>query len=243
MGRYAGFLLSLILPICFDVAHARALDEAELATLRAGKQGPAQQDAARVLARKLGAEKNLDAVPVLLQLRDAIAMNWYVNDYLLGVPPKVAQSTLDAMALAAVKDASFNADDSSSSTRSQFLRLLGPYQSRELFQLFYDGAKRALIDLRAGRMPKGYFWVDTSLLVPDLPDIEEADAALLPLIDQTYWADSLAGPSIAAKSPRRVVLGLHHLRCHRTQQGHAPFETNPLRRLRLRASQRGENSA
>jgi ankyrin repeat protein len=194
MGRNAGFLLSLILPICcFDVTYARALDEAELATLRAGKQGPAQQDAARVLARKLGAEKNLDAVPVLLQLRDEIAMNWYVNDYLHGVPPKVAQSTLDAMALAAVKDPSFNADDSSSSTRSQFLRMLGPYQSRELFQLFYDGAKRALIDLRAGRTPKGYFWVDASLLAPDLPDIEEADATLLPLIDRAWSAGSLAG--------------------------------------------------
>ncbi len=193
MGRCAGFLLSIILPICFDVAHARALDEAELATLRAGKQGPAQQDAARVLARKLGTEKNLDAVPVLLQLRDEIAMNWYVNEYLRGVPPKVAQSTLDAMALAAVKDPSFDADDTSSSTRTQFLRLLGHYQSPELFQLFYDGAKRALIDLRAGRKPKGYFWVDTSFLVPDLPDIEEADAALLPLIDQAWWAGSLAG--------------------------------------------------
>jgi ankyrin repeat protein len=193
MGRYAGFLLSLILPICFDVAHARALDEAELATLRAAKQGPAQQDAARVLARKLGAEKNLDAVPVLLQLRDEIAMNWYVNDYLHGVPPKVEQSTLDAMALAVVKDPSFNADDSSSSTRTEFLRLLGRYQSPELFKLFYDGAKRALIDLRAGRIPKGYFWVDTGMLVPELPDIEEADAALLPLIDRACWAGSLAG--------------------------------------------------
>jgi hypothetical protein len=208
MGRYAGFLLSLILPICFDVAHARALDEVELATLRAGKQGPAQQDAARVLARKLGTEKNLDAAPVLLQLRDEIAMNWYVNDYLHGIPPKVAQSTLDTMALAAVKDPSFNADDSSSSTRSQFLRLLGRYQSRELFQLFYDGAKRALIDLRAGRTPKGYFWVDTSMLVPDLPDIEEADAALLPLIDQGYWASPLAG----LIQKRRYLKGFDRLR-------------------------------
>jgi ankyrin repeat protein len=208
MGRYAGFLLSLILPICFDVAHARALDEAELATLRAGKQGPAQQDAARILARKLGAEQNLEAVPVLLQLRDEIAMNWYVNDYLHGVPPKVAQSTLDAMALAAVKDPSFNADDSSSSTRSEFLRLLGPYQSRELFQLFYDGAKRALIDLRAGRTPKGYFWVNTNMLVPDLPDIEEADAALLPLIDRAWSASSLA----ALIQKRHYLKGFDRLR-------------------------------
>jgi hypothetical protein len=29
----------------------------------------------------LGAEKNLDAAPILLQLRDPIAMNWYVNEY------------------------------------------------------------------------------------------------------------------------------------------------------------------
>jgi ankyrin repeat protein len=193
MGRYAGFLLLLILPICMNVARARSLDATELATLRAGKQGPAQQNAARMLARKLGAEKNLDAASVLLQMRDEIAMNWYVNDYRLGIPPQVAQSTLDAMALAAVKDPSFNADDSSFSTRSQFLRLLGPYQSRELFQLFYDGAKRALIDYRAGRIPRGYFWVDTGMLVPELPDIEESDAALLPLIDRACSAAPLAG--------------------------------------------------
>ncbi len=51
MVRYADFLLSLILPICLNVAQARALDEAELATLRADKQGPSQQYAARALAR------------------------------------------------------------------------------------------------------------------------------------------------------------------------------------------------
>lgn len=193
MSRYAGFLLSLTLPILIGVVQARALDQEELETLQAWKQGPTQQYAARAMARKLGAEKNLDAVPVLLQMRDEIAMNWYVNDYLHGVPPQVAQSTLDAMALATVKNPSFDVDDSSSSTRSQFLRLLGPYQSRELFQLFYAGAKHALIDRRAGRIPRGYFWVDTGMLVPDLPDIEEADAALLPLIDQACSAGPLAG--------------------------------------------------
>jgi hypothetical protein len=202
MGRHSGLLLSVILTL--NVAHARALDEAELATLRADRQGAAEQNAARVLARKLGAEKNLDAAPILLQLRDPIAMNWYVNEYLRGVRPNVPQSTLEAMALAAVKDPSFNADDSSSSTRSQFLSLLGPYQSRELFQLFYDGAKHALIDLRAGRTPKGYFWVDTGMLVPDIPGIEESDAALLPLIDRACWAAPPGWTHSKAPLPRRI---------------------------------------
>ncbi len=50
MGRHSGLLLSVILTL--NVAHARALDEAELATLRADRQGAAEQNAARVLARK-----------------------------------------------------------------------------------------------------------------------------------------------------------------------------------------------
>src|SRR5271154_918429 len=192
---YAGPLLWVSLALLgFGAADARTLDDTELATLRSSGDGPAQQYAARSLARKLGAEKNLDAAPILLQMRDAVAVNWFVNEYLHGAPPVVPQSKLEAMALAVTKDSGFNTDDSSWDTRSDFLRLLGPYQSRELFQLFYKGAKRALIDHRAthGAVPKRYFWVGTNMLVPDLPDIEEPDAALLPLIDDACQAAPLA---------------------------------------------------
>jgi ankyrin repeat protein len=195
MNCYAGPLLWFSLALLgFGAADARTLDDTELATLRSSGDGPAQQYAARSLARKLGAEKNLDAAAILLQMRDAVAMNWYVNEYLHGAPPVVPQSRLDAMALAAAKDPGFNADDSGWEIRSDFLRLLGPYQSRELFQLFYDGAKRALIDRRAthAAVPKRYFWVGTNMLVPDLPDIEEPDAALLPLTDDACQAAPLA---------------------------------------------------
>jgi ankyrin repeat protein len=195
MNCYAGPLLWVSLTLLsFGAADARTLDDTELATLRSWSDGPAQQNAARVLARKLGAEKNLDAAPILLQMRDPIAMNWYVNEYQHGAPSVVPQSRLDAMALAAAKDPGFNTDDSRWDIRSDFLRLLGPYQSRELFQLFYDGAKRALIDGRAlhGAVSKRYFWVGTNMLVPDLPDIEEPDAALLPLTDNACQAAPLA---------------------------------------------------
>jgi ankyrin repeat protein len=186
--------LGLLALLGFGASDARTLDDTELATLRSWGDGPAQQYAARSLARKLGAEKNLDAAPILLQMRDAVAMNWFVNEYLHGAPPVVPQSRLDAMALTVAKDSGFNTDDSSWDMRSDFLRLLGPYQSRELFQLFYDGAKRALIDRRAthGPVPKRYFWVGTNMLVPDLPDIEEPDAALLPLTDDACQAAPLA---------------------------------------------------
>lgn len=196
MNCYAGPLLSVSLVLLgFGAADARTLDDTELAALRSWGDGPAQLYAARTLARKLGTEKNLDAAPILLQMRDPIAMNWYVNEYLHGAPPVVPQSRLDAMALAVAKDPGFNSDDSGWDIRSDFLRLLGPYQSRELFQLFYDGAKRALIDRRAmhGAVPKRYFWVGTNMLVPDLPDIEEPDAALLPLTDNACQAAPLAG--------------------------------------------------
>jgi ankyrin repeat protein len=198
MNCRAGLLLwvsiALLAPLGFGAADARTLDDTELATLRSWGDGPTQQYAARVLARKLGAEKNLDAAAILLQMRDGVAMNWYVNEYLHGAPPVVPQSRLDAMALGVAKDPAFNADDASWDIRSDFLRLLGRYQSRELFQLFYDGTKRALIDRRAmhGAAPKRYFWVGTNMLVPDLPDIEEPDAALLPLTDDACQAAPLA---------------------------------------------------
>jgi ankyrin repeat protein len=171
-------------------AGARSLTDSELATLRAWRDGVTQSQNAASLAAQLGQENNLDAIPALLEIKSSIAMNRFVNA--LRLPSRdIDTPAWEALALQVIKDPAFDHDDEAWSTRTQFLGLIRNYHSPELFEVYYDAAKRRLVDLRRypGQMlSQRYFWTDLiTLLPPQMPVIENIDeriAALVPLADR-----------------------------------------------------------
>ena len=133
-------LLALALAsIHWGAACARALSHAEIETLtETGRDSLTPQwQAGEALAEALGKEQNLDAVPLLLGLRNSSLMSDFFTGYWHVAGSKAPTPELEALALQVARDPSFARDDESWETRAIFFELLfDKYRSRELFDLF-----------------------------------------------------------------------------------------------------------
>lgn len=198
MDVVSRMLLTTVLLIGSAAATSRPLTDAETTTLHSWHDGPDQTAAATRLAQQLGREGNADALPVLLETKNPAAMSAFkygnANIGHLPITPDI-----QALAVAVVKDPSFNEDDAAWDTRYYFLMIVGQFQSAELFQLYYDSVKWELAERRRlgpYQMPsKRRFWIDVAFFPPrlpiDVPDLDDKLANLLPLIDDSCNAYSL----------------------------------------------------
>lgn len=183
-------LLTLTVAIV-GVAASRPLTEAEVATLRAAPMDSRSTEfrAQHALAESLGKEQNADAIPVLLELRQPHEMYGFVDGYLSrGVLD--ATPEMEALALRLGHDPSYDRDEASWETRSEFYRLLSHYQSRKLFDLFYASVQRELNARKRGErgvLPLAErrlseHSLSGSLLNARIAGMEEPIAALLPMM-------------------------------------------------------------
>lgn len=171
------------------IACARALTPTEDATLRAvnGDFRLAYRPA-KELAITLGKQQNLDALPLLLELRRPELMGEFVNGYRSVVPTtRPPPPELEELALKLARDPSFAQDEGSWDTRSGVFELLGnAYRSRELFELFYLSEERELTFSRnwhGGILPLAQRSLGGSPITSGVAGIDEPIAALLPLLD------------------------------------------------------------
>jgi ankyrin repeat protein len=174
--------------IHWEIGHARALSLAQTATLtEAGRDSLTPQwRAGAALAGELGKEQNLDALPLLLELRNPEFMSNFVSGYWHVAGARAPTSELEALALKAARDPSFARDDGSWDTRAIFFHLLfREYRSRELFELFYASVRRELTARRegySGTLPPAQRSLGGSVITSGVAGIEEPIAALLPLL-------------------------------------------------------------
>lgn len=182
------FVLAL-LSIQGAVASARALSAAEVATLRDSAGDPRLPGwrTANALAEALGKEQNLDALPLLLELRSSLLMHSFVEGYRNVAGRKPPASELEALALKLARDPSFASDEGGWATRAEFFQLLGNrYRSRELFDLFYASVKQELMLTRKAPftyLPPARRSLGGSVFPSGLTGIEEPIAALIPLLN------------------------------------------------------------
>ena len=206
ISRYLGaLLLALALASIHGPASARGLSDAEVATLRDSNGDPRMPEwhEARKLAEALGKEQNLDALPLLLELRNSSLMHSFVAGYQYVVGTKTPTPDLEPLALKLARDPSFARDDESWDTRADFFELLGnKYRSRELFDLFYASVRRELTSRRegySGMLPPAQRSLGGSVITSGVKGIDEPIAALLPLL-----SDACQGHGYIA------FLGDHH---------------------------------
>jgi ankyrin repeat protein len=143
---------------------------------------------AKELAGTLGRQQNLDALPLLLELRRPDLMQEFVGGYRSVVPTTTPPPPeLEERALELARDPSFAQDEGSWDTRSGFFELLGhAYRSRELFDLFYASVKRELRfrrDRHTAILPLAQRSLGGSPNTSGVAGIDEPIAALLPLFD------------------------------------------------------------
>jgi ankyrin repeat protein len=194
------FYLGLVL-LGVDVAHARVLNDAENATLQACKSDPAASKTAAALGGQLGMELNADVAAVLVQSGCRIAVQAFVSEFQWqrAHQHQLGQSDVDAMVLGVVKDPHYFDLDDGYPMRENFLQLAGapyspPFQSPQLYQLFYDSIKRKLIESPTSFGPtSSHHWSapDYLLIQKDMPNIEEPVAALLQLMTSACQATRL----------------------------------------------------
>lgn len=181
--------------IHWGLGHADALSHAEIATLSgAGSDSLTPQwEAGEALAQALGKEQNLDALPLLLRLRNAEFMSSFVYAYWRVAGSRTPTPELEALALKVARDPSFATDDGSWDTRAAFFGLLfRNYRSRELFELFYASLRRELTARRGGYsgiLPPAQRSLGGSVITSGVQGIEEPIAALLPLLPDACQAD------------------------------------------------------
>lgn len=174
--------------IHWGVGCARALSAAETATLtEAGRDSLAPQwQAAAELVKSLGNEQNLDALPLLLELRNPSFMSSFVYAYWRVAGAKAPTPEFEALALKVARDPSFARDDDSWDTRAAFFGLLFQnYRSHDLFDLFYASVRRELEARRegySGTLPPEDRSLGGSVITSGVQGIEEPIAALLPLL-------------------------------------------------------------
>ena len=183
-------LLTLTVAIA-GVAASRPLTEAEVATLRAAPTDSrtAEWHTQHALAERLGRERNADAIPVLLELRQPHEMSAFVDGYQSRGAPE-ATPEMEALALRLGHDPSYDRDEAGWETRSEFYRLLIHYQSRELFDLFYASVQRELNARKRGNRgllplaerPLSERSLSGGLMNARITGLEEPIAALLPLM-------------------------------------------------------------
>jgi len=173
------------------VAASRPLTEAEVATLRAAPADTRTVEwrTQHALAESLGKEQNVEAIPVLVELRQPHEMSAFVEGYQLrGV--RDATPEMEALALRLAHDPSYDRDEPGWETRSEFYRLLIHYQSRELFDLFYASVQRQLSASKRGERgvlplterPLSEHSLSGGVLNARITGVEEQIAALLPLM-------------------------------------------------------------
>lgn len=169
------------------IACARTLTSTEVATLRNANRDLPAYPAARALAEKLGKEQNLDALPLLLELRRPELMGEFVTGYHSIVPwTRPPPPELEVLALRLARDPSFALDEGSWDTRAGVFELLGnAYRSRELFDFFYASVERELRFSRErhiGILPLEQRGLGGSPITSGVKGIDEPIAALLPLV-------------------------------------------------------------
>lgn len=198
-GWYSLWLLMFLMPLGFGAACARPLDAQELAILENCAAEPTQRMQAEMLGDRLGKERNVDAPAAVIRSGCAAAMEAFVSSFKyqqLFQKPKLDQAQIDAMVLHAVKEPGFFEADAAYPMRESFLELLGPdYRSTELYQLFYDGVKRHIIEAPASLGPtfNGHWSVPVDFLLDDnVPNAEQRAAALLPLAKSTCQVSRLS---------------------------------------------------
>lgn len=176
------------------IAHARALTQTEVATLRAVNSDLLACRPAKELAGTLGKQQNLDALPLLLELRRPELMQEFVEGYRSVVPTTTPPPPgLEELALKLARDPSFAQDEGSWDTRRGFFELLGhAYRSRELFDLFYASVERELTFSRhwhGAILPFAQRSLGGSPITSGVAGIDEQIAALLPLFDNACAAN------------------------------------------------------
>jgi ankyrin repeat protein len=191
-----------MLAVAPAMALAEQLTESEVATLStpySGEPRPTAADqAAQALAPQLGRRHVYEALPILAERRDPIAMSRYLNEYGRLDTSDAARAAAEALALRLARDPRYDTGYAAWSTREGVLSHLLDYDSRDLWQLLYDGTRRRLEESREeprarGPGPYTYLWADTASLVPRrVPGIEAADAELVPLMSNTCQGMALA---------------------------------------------------
>lgn len=169
------FGTSLLLAFVVAFAHARPLTSEEEATL-VKYSDPLQvvtvsTIAAVRLAEQLGQENNLDALPVLLRLKNDILLSYFANNYHAPASPE-----LELLVLPYLKQPTHWAANT-------LARLLLNYHSREVFDALYQSARQRLIleQSTQSRIAGLKYPGLQELTRTDLKNIEEPVAQLLPL--------------------------------------------------------------
>jgi hypothetical protein len=108
------------------LASARALTDTEVATLSNVNRDLLAYPAASALAETLGRQQNLDALPLLLEIRRPELMEEFVNGYRSVVPTTTPPPPeLEVLALRLAHDPSFTLNEEGWDTRAGVFELLG----------------------------------------------------------------------------------------------------------------------
>ena len=152
-------------------AHARPLTNDEVRVLQnGGSHGQALVDAVQ-LAKKLGSENNLDALPVLVRLRSTHPLLAFSVAFNAPTSPQLEELVLSYL------------NDPGSQVADIIAQMLHKYQSREVFEALYRRARQDLIDSKGIKPEERY---EIPVFMEKLTDteqqgIEEPLAQLLPL--------------------------------------------------------------
>jgi ankyrin repeat protein len=226
MSRVA-LLAGLTLVVLQPFACAGApLTPAEEQTLRtAYSDGPP----ATVLANKLGKERNLAAVPILLERQSERLMQEFVAGY--GQAPNAdgPSPELLSVAILAAGDPQLTHELSAVPVWGQFFGLLRNVKSPALFSALYDPARRILL-ARHGQHPRpdsgGEVHVLEALVsvYGDDRDAEESIAELLPLLDKQWIGECSGSGLISYLGARRYLPSFARLRALLAQETPASCE-------------------
>ena len=170
------------------LASARPLTATEVATLSNVNRDLLAYPAASGLAETLGKQQNLDALPLLLEIRRPELMQEFVKGYRSVVPTTTPPPPkLEVLALRLAQDPSFALNEEGWDTRAGIFELLGnAYRSRELFELFYASVEREVTFTRKWHpaiLPLAQRSLGGSVVTSGVQGIDEPIAALLPLFD------------------------------------------------------------
>ncbi|MGH8198752.1 MAG: ankyrin repeat domain-containing protein [Steroidobacteraceae bacterium] len=191
--RRLTLLLLALASLHGTVACARGLTATEVATLEDVNRNLLAFPAAQRLATTLGKQQNLDALPLLLELRKPELMEAFVSGYRSVVPTtRTPPPELEALALRLARNPGFALDEADWDTRAGVFELLGnAYRSRELFDFFYASVQREITFIRTSHaviLPLAQRSLGGSPITSGVKGIDEPIAALLPLFSNACAA-------------------------------------------------------